>query len=82
MPMTLWQSLLLVLSSSVGSDYTILDNSVTIPASDTQACFSVQIIDDPMDELDEERFTVEVTSMEMPGVSLGSPSTFDVRISG
>ena len=68
--------------SSGGSDYNIVVNTVTIPANDFSACFSVEIVDDREVESDMETFSIDVSYTGTETVSVGPPATFDITILG
>ena len=65
-----------------GSDYVIAVTSVTIPANNLETCFSVEIVDDPMYEPDDEKFLVELVYSGAENVTVGPRSIFDVTILG
>ena len=64
------------------SDYSILVSSITIPANNLTACFSVGIVDDIMDEPDSQTFLVQVIYSGAENVTLGSRSIVEVIILG
>ena len=67
---------------SAGSDYNIVTTTVTIPANDFQACFSVEIVNDNEVEPDMETFSIDVSYTGTGTVSVGPPATFDITILG
>ena len=63
----------------VGSDYVLMDSSVTIPKNSLEACFDVFIVDDNEHETNESFFLDLVDSEKS---SLTPPSTVEVVITG